>query len=220
MSLIANLAFTPILLFFTFPLALFAALTSIIAFSTLLIRALIVYADLAGVLVQNQLSIPFTNNSTRKSKPSKLVHNNKNNRRKSGSSNGGSLTPRAQELTGLGAYGSGSPTRDFEGVGGWRVPGSEDEDVLWTHMKSRLQLPNVDGQSNHHRSRTSTSLVALPLLTPSPTQSCARTPTRSYVGSPPSPEEYFSNPKSSKSTTSLDSASQAIFRDSNRPGGQ
>lgn len=47
------------------------------------------------------------------------------------------------------------PTRDFEGVGGWRLDNrsDDDEDALWTNMNSRLELP-ADHIRRHHRSLT------------------------------------------------------------------
>ena len=209
MTFLVALLFSPALLLITIPLAIFAALTSIFAFSTLLLRALIVYAEMAGVLIQNQFINYNLSTQALKSAPSKAVSPRKprSERRRSGSSNG-STTPRTLELSGLGAYGSGNPVRDFEGLGGWRMPGSPDEDVLWTQMNSRLELPAfADGrQRNHHRSRTSSSLMGRPLLSHSPTQSRTATPNRGPMGRPSSPEEYFANRRPSKSTTSLDTA--------------
>ena len=209
MTLLIGLLFSPALLLLIVPLATFAAITSILAFSTLFFRVLLVYAELAGVLLQNQFSAKDTPRSGNKSISASLsIQRTKNAHRRRSSSNGGSTTPKAPELSGLGAYGSGNPIRDYEGVGGWRVPSSEDEDVLWTHMNSRLELPALaDNRArNHHRSSTSSTLIAIPMLTPSPTQSRARTPTRSQTGHPPSPEEYFANRRPSKSTSSLDTA--------------
>ena len=93
-------------------------------------------------------------------------------------------------------------------MGGWRVPGTEDEDALWTSMNSRLELPAmVDGRRHfHHRSRTSGSLTAVSLSLKSPIQSRARTPASVRVGGSLSSEEYITNREPSKSTTSLDAA--------------
>lgn len=50
-------------------------------------------------------------------------------------------------------------TRDFEGVGGWRLDSGEtDEEVLWTSINSRLELPADHGRRHHRRSLTSGSL--------------------------------------------------------------
>ena len=265
---------SPFLLFISIPLAIFAAWTTTFAFSTLFLRALIVYAELAAVLIQNLFSpqSPSYRTSTFL-KPSKQPPDsdpaNPPRRRSvrrsstatSASSNtgggGGCATPKAPETSGFGIYGSEGPTRDFEGVGGWRIisscsggnnnnngnggdgddDGGEDaaddaEDLLWTNMNSRLELPTMsmmtagaEGRQhrNHRRSRTAGSLTSLPLpssISPPTTttnSSRARTPTSVYHGRSTSPQEYFrSRPpsSSSKSTTSLDTANfgRALLR--------
>ena len=216
MSRIIYMIVSPILLFISIPLALLATVTTAFAFSTLFFRALIVYAELAAALVQNQFATQATSSRSSTSGRAKSIDRNRSQGRRKGrrnstasvSSNGGELTPRAFETSGFGIYGSGVPTRDFEGVGGWRIPGPDDEDVLWTNMNSRLELPTAaDGrQRNHHRSQTSGSMTTMPLLSASPTDSRVRTPTRSLAGRPSSPEEYFGNRPSSKSTSALDTA--------------
>lgn len=57
MANIIALLLGPILLLFSIPIAVFAAFTSALAFSTLIVHVLIVYAELAAVLMRNQ----FTN---------------------------------------------------------------------------------------------------------------------------------------------------------------
>lgn len=54
----------PILLLVSIPLAIFAALTSALAFSTLIVHVLIVYAELAAVLMRNQFSDAAVSPST------------------------------------------------------------------------------------------------------------------------------------------------------------
>ncbi|KAL9632402.1 MAG: hypothetical protein Q9164_005342 [Protoblastenia rupestris] len=218
MSRTVCIILSPALLLISIPLAVFAALTTTLAFSTLFIRALIVYVELASVLIQNQI----TPRTASKRLPNPLKSGNpgssevanarsKNFRRSStasGSSNGGSTTPKVPSTSGFGIYGSEGPSRDFEGVGGWRIPGPNDEeDILWTNMNSRLELPTMtDGRPrNHHRSRTSGSFTAMPLTSFSRTTSRARTPTGYPApGRSTSPPEYFRNRPPSKSTTSLD----------------
>ena len=217
MSLFLSLLMSPVLMLISIPLASFAALTSILAFSTLSLRVVVVYADLAGVLIQNQFAGQRTSNRASKS-PSKYRHSRRPSikHRQSGSSQGSSHT---LDLSGLGAYGNGDPTRDFEGIGGWRDPGSDDEDLLWTQMNNRLQLPvrSDSHQRHHHRSRTSSSLVGLPLMSPSPTHSTVMTPTKAVSGRPSSPEEYFAHRKMSKSATSLDTANMGRTISKHKP---
>jgi hypothetical protein len=75
-------------------------------------------------------------------------------------------------------------TRDFEGVGGWRMSGDDDEEALWMGINSRLQLPAETPTRRHARSLTggvspgqrwSAGSEAFRM---SPVQSRARTPVR------------------------------------------
>lgn len=124
-------------------------------------------------------------------------------------SSNGSTTPKAPETSGFGIYSGGGAARDFEGVGGWRIPGPDDDDGIWESMNSRLELPALinDGHNrNHHRSKTSGSLTSAPLPMRSPIQSRARTPTSIRMPGSTTPEEYFASRAPSKSTTALDAA--------------
>lgn len=210
---LSYLLISPLLLFISIQLAIFAAFTTTIAFSTLFFRALLVYAELAAALIQDQFA-HHTQSQEFKTISKELAeekyHPRKSRRGStSGSSNGGSITPKAPETSGFGVYGGGGVTRDFEGVGGWRIPGTEDEDELWTSMNSRLELPALgdEGRRHHHRSRTYGSLSTYRLPLKSAGQSRARTPTGSMSAvRSPSPDEYFTERKASKSTSALDTA--------------
>ena len=208
------LLLSPILLFISIPLSFFAALTTTLAFSTLFFRALLVYAELGAVLIHNQFVGQHTSEKTlAPTKLAPLTREGKQPQHKSrrssagGGSNGGSTTPRFPD-TSLGIHSGDGVVRDFEGVGGWRNPGSDDEDALWTSLNSRLELPAmVDGRRrNHRRSRTSGSLTSVSLPLKSPVPSRAMTPTSVLVGGSSSPDEYFANRAPSKSTTALDAA--------------
>ena len=205
------------LLLASIPLVILATLTTTLAFSTLFLRVLMVYAELAAALVQDQFAPQSTSNKSKKTGQTHLGRRDSLYRRCSGrrsstasgsSSYGGETTPKVPDMSGLGFYGGGDSTRDFEGLGGWRLPGPDDDDSLWTNMNSRLELPTLaDGrQTHHHRSQTSGSMTNMVLPSTSPTSSRARTPTRGQIGRPSSPEEYFRNRPPSKSTTSLDTA--------------
>ena len=205
---------SPILLFISVPLSLFAALTTTLAFSTLFFRALLVYAELGVVLVRNQFYSQHENEKRPVPKRLPLAAvdgkqpQHKSRRSSAGSgSNGGSTTPRVPD-SGLGVYSGGGAVRDFEGVGGWRIPGTVDEDVLWTSMNSRLELPAIvdGGRHFHHRSRTFGSLTTVSLPLRSPVRSRARTPSSVRLGGSISPEEYFASQEPSKSANALDAA--------------
>lgn len=77
--------------------------------------------------------------------------------------------------------------RDFEGVGGWRTPGDDDEEALWMNMNSRLELPREAPSRRHQRSHTGGSTPgnrrswSPESLRMSPVQSRARTPVRFAV---------------------------------------
>lgn len=207
---------SPTLLFISIPLCLFAALTTTLAFSTLFFRALLVYAELGAVLLQNQFASQHANAKKRSSKRvTPAVAEGKPPKSRRSSAGSGSTTPRVPDI-GFGIYSGSGVVRDFEGVGGWRIPGTEDEDAVWTSLNSRLELPAmVDGRlRNHHRSRTSGSLTLK-----SPVQSRARTPTSVRVGGVSSPEEYFANRAPSKSTTDLDAANIGRVLLHHRPWG-
>lgn len=217
MSTWTLLLISPLLWSITIPLVIFAAFTTSLAFTTLLLRALVVYVELAAALIQNHFAPEKAPNGS--IIPAKLAishSGSKHTRRKSrrgsaasGSSNG-SVTPRERRpSSGLGVYGGQGVARDFEGVGGWRIPSPNDDDP-WLNMNSRLELPTMmdGGRRNHHRSRTSGSLASIPIPTKSP-------PTQSFRPSgTASPEEYFSHRISSKSTTALDAANigKALLR--------
>ena len=224
MPSLLNILLSPILLFISIPLSLFAAVTTTLAFFTLFFRALLVYAELGAVLIQNHFfSSRYGTEETLATRATSAVAQGKQPRHKSrrsstgSGSNGGTTTPKVAEM-GFGISGGGATVRDFEGVGGWRIPGTDDEDAVWTSLNSRLELPAmVDGRRhNHHRSRTSGTTVSLPLK--SPARSRARTPTGVRVGST-SPEEYFTNRIPAKSTTALDAANVGKTHLNHKPSG-
>ncbi|TVY16040.1 hypothetical protein LARI1_G004930 [Lachnellula arida] len=144
----------PILFLFSLPVALFACLTTILAFNVLLFRVSLIYIDLAAAVIPYYLlgitpnpSIPEQKSATPPQIPSR-----RRRRRSSSNLSTGSLTPNAlghsSSVVGL------TPTRDFEGVGGWRLRSEEqEEEEVWTKINSRLELPAEHGR-RHRRSAT------------------------------------------------------------------
>ena len=203
---------SPILLLISIPLTIFATITTTLAFSTLFFRALLVYAELAAALIQDHFTITNTKFSPRRRRslpsPKPILKESKLGRRRSrrssatSESSNGSTTPKAPKSSGLGIYGGEGASRDFEGVGGWRISGPEGEDERWTSLNSRLELPaTMDGRRrNHHRSSTSGSLNSYGLPLQSPPNPRAWSPHDRSA----SPEAYFANRAPSKSTTALD----------------
>lgn len=200
-------AMYPLLLLFSFPLIIFAFLTTTAAISTLFLRVLLVYADLAAVLIKNQISYHQPSQSTSPpTQGSQQSPRRSSTRSSSGDQHafGGSRTPKSVESSGLGIYSAGSMQRDFEGVGGWRIPNTEGEDVLWTSMNARLELPAFgDGPHRHHRRAITASGTPMSARTRAAEQQDVETPVTPRALGTTSPQEYFVNWHASKSTTAL-----------------
>jgi hypothetical protein len=187
-----------ILLSISIPLAIFAVVTTSIAISLLSFRALIVYFQLAMAIIGAWLSPPSLKHATRyrtlpSSSSTRKSPTRQRHRRSSTVSTASSLDapisaqiPRLSHknnsLTAL--IGTSELTRDFEGVGGWRVPGDADEEALWMGINSRLQLPAETPTRRHKRSLTGGATpsqrwsLSPDSLRMSPVQSRARTPVR------------------------------------------
>ncbi|KAF4998364.1 hypothetical protein FGRMN_3244 [Fusarium graminum] len=166
----------PFLFVVTVPLAVFAGITTTIAFSVLILRVLAVYIDVALSIVPHYLGGRKTrayhpNNYhphhqlldstapaalyTNPSPPStgstafeSSLRRRRHRRSSSALSTAGTTTPVSEKTFGL--LPSIGPDRDFEGVGGWRLGG---DDETWTAINSRLELPDKQYHGrNHHRS--------------------------------------------------------------------
>lgn len=185
------------------PLAIFAVVTTSIALSLLAFRGFIVYTQLGTALISAWLSPP----SSKPTSPQHPLHHHRvpssghssppstrNHHRSSSSTSATSSQDTAVPSSRLGTksgsftalLGEAGPTRDYEGVGGWRDTGNEDEEALWMGINSRLQLPaetpgrrhqrrHTGGQSPKHPPLWSRSPEAYRM---SPVQSRARTPNR------------------------------------------
>lgn len=209
----------PFLFIFTLPIALFACLTTFLAFSILAFRVVLIYIELAFAVIPYYLlgarpaatylkrSKSFQNQPT--------VSPARRKRRGSASSSQsatGSLTPVSSETV-MGLSQSVGPTRDYEGVGGWRLDkSSDDEDALWTGINSRLELP-ADHTRRHHRSLTGGSMPGDIRLNRSYSPenmmntSKARTPPSSVVGLGEAYIPIASSPKTLKRIPSVSSGS-------------
>lgn len=207
MSNFVYVALYPLLLLFSFPLIIFAFLTTTAAITTLLFRVLLVYADLAAVLIKDQISYHQSSKST-----SSLTQGTQQSPRRSSTRSssgdqhafGGSRTPKSVESSGLGIYSAGSMQRDFEGVGGWRIPNTEGEDILWTSMNARLELPAFgEGPHRHHRRAITSSGTPMSTHTRASEFQNVGTPVTPRALGTTSPQEYFVNQHASESTTAL-----------------
>ncbi|KAG9256460.1 uncharacterized protein F5Z01DRAFT_510946 [Emericellopsis atlantica] len=182
-----SLLVLPSILCASIPLAVFATFTTIFAFSVLIIRALLIYVDLALYLLPRSqiqtaakpitplpLSSPVLSTSL-----AKRHHHRR--RRSSVASSTVSDPP-----TSLGLIPSLGPDRDYEGIGGWRVSHGtqEGKDDPWVTVNPRP----TSSHTHHHRTPsagpttpgTEGYLVMKrrsPRVGMSPNSSRARTPT-------------------------------------------
>lgn len=156
----------PFLFVVTLPLAVFAGITTTLAFSVLIFRVIFVYLDIALSLVARSFAGllkhkhgPFRHvssssdasayNSLSPSASTSLLRRQRRRRPSTASvMSAGSATPASD--VGLGLIPSVGAERDFEGIGGWR-DGDENDDEVWTTINSRLELPDRQHNRNHHR---------------------------------------------------------------------
>jgi len=164
----------PFLAICTVPLAIFASITTILAFAILIFRVTLVYIEMGAVVIPHWL---FSQTPSRPSTPppmpsfrTSLSTSNfqlttvrrRSKRRSSVSSHGsnGSTTPTPLQPTAsdIGLNQSIGAQRDYEGVGGWRLSNpSDEEDDLWTKTNSRLELPAETAPLRRHHKRSLTS---------------------------------------------------------------
>jgi hypothetical protein len=185
--MILAMVVAPSLLFIAVPLTFLAFLTTSLAFTTLAIRVLLIYIDLFTSILLNQLRPkkifhstkpqPNTNLATNHAtiaSRSHSLHRSRSSRSTMTASSSGSLTPKlpyGMPFT-TPFYGSTAtiavvsppvnPTRDYEGVGGWRIHNttsdSDSDAQPWTGMNARLELPAqiISKQQQHHHQRSLT----------------------------------------------------------------
>ena len=192
-----------VLLSISIPLAFFALVTTSIAIALLSFRALVVYVHLAIAIIGAWLSPspPPKHSLPRRSHfiPASARHSPTGVRQRSrrtsiagaASSHDSSaysaqksnfLQRKNNSLTAL--IGTGELTRDFEGVGGWRMAGDDDEEALWMGINSRLELPAEIPTRRRRLSFTGATSpgqrlsVGPEILRMSPVQSRSRTPVR------------------------------------------
>jgi hypothetical protein len=154
----------PFLFIFTIPIAFFACLTTCLAFSILAFRVILIYIELAFAVIPYYLlgakptsTFLQRNNSFQNQHTTPTARRKRRGSTSSSLSATGSLTPVSSETV-MALSQSVGPARDFEGVGGWRLDkSSDDDDALWTGINSRLELP-ADHTRRHHRSLTGGSM--------------------------------------------------------------
>lgn len=202
----------------TIPLAVLATVTTTFAFSVLLLRALVVYVDMLLSLVPSRRPavrpLPRPPSSPSLTSPSRKATHRR--RRRSSASAISVRSASSISDRGLGLIPSIGPERDYEGIGGWRVGGQQD-DELWATVNPKVERhhyrtpsgggPTTPGEGGFlmmkgRSPRTPDTLVGRT----SPNSSRARTPTgpKAFTGMSSEPSGgYFSlsrntSPKAAK----------------------
>lgn len=155
----------PFLLLFSAPLAALALLTTLVAFSTLFVRVLIVYIELALVVAHNQLfhhnHSSYSQPPVKGSSPPPTIAQQRRKKRRSSASSArseqGKTTPKALETTTFGLITTAGIDRDFEGVGGWRFSGQDGDHTQWISSNTRLRLPAATREIKGKHNRLLTS---------------------------------------------------------------
>ncbi|KAH8723723.1 hypothetical protein GQ44DRAFT_750779 [Phaeosphaeriaceae sp. PMI808] len=182
-----------VLLAISLPLAIFAVATTTLAISLLFFRAAVVYVQLAAAVTGAWFDAltSHTSPAIARSAPklsteprSTSRHTKLRSSNASAASSQETIVPHTNTTRSV-TFGTSEMTRDFEGVGGWRAPGDEDEEALWMGLNSRLQLPAEIGTRRHQRSLTGGTISPAQrwnwspgTLRRSPVQSRSRTPVR------------------------------------------
>jgi hypothetical protein len=209
-----------ILLVVSIPLAIFATITTTIAVSLLACRVAIVYVQLTialfGAWIDPRSSkfSPITYPTPPTSSPTQTPPARQRSRRSniaSSSSSQETIVP-ANKGKFVPLLNTTKITRDFEGVGGWRTLGDDDEEALWMGMNSRLHLSADITPRRHTRTGTSSPSQrrswSPETLRTSPVHSRARTPVRFAIDD--EEEDYFSPhpPASMRPSSSTSQASK------------
>lgn len=146
----------------TFPLALLAGLTTVLAFAILLLRVSLVYVDFLVSFIPTYVFGRHTYSSRlRNSRPSPILvtspslsstssYARRRSHRPSATSpiSAEAFTPATER--GLQLMSTPGMDRDFEGLGGWR---DDDDDERWTNINSRFRFAEgpVAVAKNHCR---------------------------------------------------------------------
>ena len=171
-AMLSSIIFAGTLLLLSFPLAVLAVVTSIIACFALSLRVMLVYIELASAVVSSYIFVsrPIIKRRRSRRKSSNGMDRGpwKRRRRRSGASSVGSflesnnnnhpsgmdgvpkevITPGGLEAE----CSSAGSVRDFEGVGGWRFTDHDEEaNNPWASLNSRLELPAAPEQKRRHR---------------------------------------------------------------------
>lgn len=196
----------PFILTFSIPLVFLASITTTLALTVLSFRVLLVYIELAFVVIPYYLlglRGPEVDSiyAAQFSQPSSPTSTRRRRRSSTGSSLSAESLQASHEIASLGQQSSVGATRDFEGVGGWKLDGEKEEDMLWLTMNPRVELTS-DPVRRHRRSFTGGSVQGRVARSYSPeTKMQANTPkartSPTYVG-----EQGGASPRSLKKAMS------------------
>jgi hypothetical protein len=207
---------TPFIILLSIPFACFAVFTTTLAFWILTFRLSIVYAQLVAAFAQEyfvpakpkkpeaalvipvQEQLPPSRRASRSSSLNSGIYMRSPIQYHNHSRSSVTLT-------------TGVSTRDYEGIGGWRIQADDpEEEALWMGLNSRLELPGLHG----HRRRSIVSGNVSPEMVRTPH---AATPARgrSHASGTASPEGYFSVPLTG--LTKADRSSRVSFSFEDRP---
>lgn len=155
-----QLLLPPLALLISIPFALMAWITTTIAITVLLCRATVVYIELAIVIVPHYLfGAVLSDPPAVKTVAVQSVNTPRRKRRQSSSSTLSSSAelqrPHTEAVVNLAP--SIGVTRDFEGLGGWRLDGASDDEGPWLRSSVDMDPPPVQEATkrHHHRSLTS-----------------------------------------------------------------
>ncbi|KAK3630578.1 hypothetical protein LTR56_017376 [Elasticomyces elasticus] len=201
--------------FLSLPLAAFAIFTTTLAFWVLLFRVSLVYAELLIALLRSYVVPPTEDLRVDIPSPNSAKDRSPRSRRASSSSGSSGL-----QMQAFGTSDSSTnlaeplPSRDYEGVGGWREQEDDAEEALWLGINRPIEPPTLSGPRHYALGLTSLSRNHSALTSPEQGRSplALRTSGYSRGSGTASPEGYFSTPLRRLSTTG-DRTSKVSFED-------
>ncbi|KAF2859799.1 hypothetical protein K470DRAFT_258484 [Piedraia hortae CBS 480.64] len=145
MGRLASSLSAPFLVLVSVPLMLFAAITTTLAFWILFFRISIVYAELVAALAQAYLLPRSITTELTWPKSPTVQRSPPSSRRTSRQSSFNSgvhirVPTIARKTRSSVTLADGFQTRDYEGLGGWRVQIDDDDEAIWMGMNRRLEL--------------------------------------------------------------------------------
>ena len=178
--MLSSAIFTVTIFTLSIPLAVLAVFTSSIAFVGLLLRAILVYAELGSILVRSHIFFrpssksrvrgPKSTSNAPVAQNQQQQHQQQQQRRRRHRTI--SQASSLEQSFSRGESGDAdsvngqverpASVRDFEGVGGWRFLRAGEDDTQWTLLNSRLELPATSERKRRHRRSLTSSSMQFP----------------------------------------------------------